>query len=85
MAAQMDFGLLWYDNDRTRDLTGKVARAAARYEAKFGRRPNVCYVHSASLERETEWQGVRIVGAPNVLPNHFWIGCASRSAGREAA
>ncbi len=85
MAAQIDFGLLWYDNDRTCDLNSKVERAALRYQAKFGHRPNVCYVHGASLERESEWQGVRIVGAPNILPNHFWIGHTSHPAGREAA
>lgn len=74
--AQLEFGLLWYDNDRKCALAGKVERAAQRYQAKFGRRPNLCYVHQQSLEQETEWQGVRIVGAPNVLPDHFWVGVA---------
>lgn len=82
MAAQMDFGLLWFDNDQKCALTGKVERAASRYQAKFGRRPNVCYVHQGSLEREMEWQGVRIVGAANVLPDHYWVGV---SAGAQAS
>jgi len=79
MAAQLDFGLLWYDSGKSA-LTGKVERAAERYQAKFGRRPNVCYVHEGSLERETEWQGVRIVGAANVLPHHFWVGVLGTQA-----
>ena len=73
---QLDFGLLWYDNDRKCPLTCKVERAARRYQAKFGRWPNLCYVQQESLGQEMEWQGVRIVGAPNMLPNHLWVGVA---------
>jgi len=80
--AQLDFGLLWYDDDRKCALTGKVERAAQRYQAKFGRWPNLCYVPQESLGQEMEWQGVRIVGALNVLPNHFWVGVA-RGGGPE--
>ncbi len=76
MAASLAFGLLWYDGDPKSPLTSKVERAAARYLAKFGRRPNACFVHAASLEREIDWQGIRVAGAPNVLPNHFWVGVA---------
>jgi len=80
--ALLDFGLLWYDNDRNCPLTGKVERAARRYQAKFGRWPNLCYVAQDCVGEETEWQGVRIVGALNVLPNHFWVGVA-RGGGPE--
>lgn len=82
--AQLEFGLLWYDGDRKSALTGKVERAARRYQAKFGRWPNLCYVQQESLPQEMEWQGVRIVGAANVLPDHFWVGVA-REAGPGAA
>jgi hypothetical protein len=77
MATQLSFGLLWYDGDRKRTLSGKIERAVQRYQAKFGQRPNICYVHQGSLEQETEWQGVRIVGVANVLPDHFWVGVSS--------
>ncbi len=71
----MQEGLLWFDADPKRDLTEKVARAADRYQVKFGRRPNLCYVHTSALELSSvELGGVRVVGAENVLRHHFWIG-----------
>lgn len=79
--AQLEFGLLWYDGDRKCPLTGKVERAARRYQAKFGRWPNLCYVQRESLAQEMEWQGVRIVGASNVPPDHFWVGVARGGGG----
>ncbi len=85
MANCLEFGLLWYDGDPKSALTSKIERAVARYEAKFGRRPNTCYVHQASLEQEMHWQGVRVLGAAFVLPNHFWVGVAERAGeGRHA-
>jgi hypothetical protein len=43
-------GLLWFDADPKRDLADKVARAADRYRFKFGRRPDLCYVHTSVLD-----------------------------------
>lgn len=82
MAGKLDFGLLWYDGDTKSSLTSKIERAASRYQAKFGRRPNACYVHPALLEREMEWQGIRIKGLANVLPNHYWLGVEQAPAHR---
>jgi hypothetical protein len=71
----MQEGLLWLDVDAKRSLDQKVARAAARYKEKFGRRPNMCYVHASALANgSVELDGVRIVPADNVLKHHFWIG-----------
>jgi hypothetical protein len=57
----------------------KSPAAADRYAVKFGRRPNLCYVNDAQLNGDrrecgTEIGGVQLVGAPNVLRHHFWIG-----------
>jgi hypothetical protein len=83
---QMQEGLLWFDADPKRDLAEKVARAADRYRFKFGRRPNLCYVHSSMLERgSVELNGVRLVPADNVLKHHFWIGIEEGAKLREAA
>jgi hypothetical protein len=41
----MDIGLLWFDDDPRRGLEDKVGRAALRYREKYGRWPNICYVH----------------------------------------
>ncbi len=43
-------GLLWFDDDPHRGLKEKVERAAKRYAEKFGRYPNVCYVHPSMLD-----------------------------------
>jgi len=72
-------GLLWYDADPKRDLAEKVARATDRYHVKFGRWPNLCYVNDAQIAATegsagAEIGGVRLLGAPNVLRHHFWIG-----------
>lgn len=82
----MQEGLLWADFDPKRDLTEKVARAADRYQFKFGRRPNLCYVHTSALELgSVELNGVRVVPADNVLKHHFWIGIEEQKEMRRAA
>ena len=45
----MDVGMLWFDNDRRKDLSSKVTRAANYYREKYGRAPNVCFVHPSML------------------------------------
>jgi hypothetical protein len=85
----MQEGLLWFDANPKRDLAQKVARAAERYRFKFGRRPNLCYVHSSMLPASSagraasagegvqgslECEGVHLVAVDHVLKHHFWIG-----------
>jgi hypothetical protein len=82
----MNEGLLWADFDKKRDLADKVTRAADRYRVKFGRRPNLCYVHESAVGNGTlEFDGVRVVGAHNTLKHHFWIGVENEQELREAA
>jgi len=81
----MEEGLLFFDNSPKRDLAEKVAAAADRYRFKFGRRPNLCYVHTSALPLDSaELNGVRLVGAGNVTKNYFWIG-VEQEVLREAA
>jgi hypothetical protein len=76
----MDFGLLWYDGDPTRPLEEKVKQAATRYADKFGQHPDVCFVHPAEagtsgIDIPTgETELIRVLGAPNCLRNHFYVG-----------
>ena len=80
----MQIGLLWYDNNAKKEFKEKVLVAASRYRDKFGQSPNTCYVHhealgpAASVTLRSNGNGprfhIRVVGAPNVLPHHFWIG-----------
>ena len=69
----MEMGLLWHDSKQPVDLV--VPLAAARYEARFGTPPNVCYVHPTALpDGECEIGGVRIASSARVLKFHFWMG-----------
>ena len=73
----MKVGLLWHDDDSSRDLAEKVGRAARRYRQKFGAPPNVCYVHPSVLGGNGHTQkvgGVYVAPLPSVLPHHFWLG-----------
>lgn len=68
-------GLLWFDNDPQRKLADKISRAATRYQAKFGRRPTICYVNATDFDGDSEaLNGIRLCAANNILPHHFWIG-----------
>jgi len=72
---EMKVGLLWFDDDPARDLAQKVGRAARHYRQKFGRRPNVCYVHPSLLNGGSRRVGgVKVAPLPSVLRHHFWIG-----------
>lgn len=77
----MNIGMLWFDNDKERDLNTKVMRAADYYKKKYGNVPNMCYVHpsmlpvSQEIENKKRMAGnVEVRSAMTVLPNHFWIG-----------
>jgi len=71
----MKIGLLWFDNDPKRSLEDKISAGAERYVAKFGVRPNACFVNPAVLEKEkAQIEGLQVLTAQNILPHHFWLG-----------
>ncbi len=71
----MRVGMLWFDDSSQRDLTTKLDRAIKHYQAKYGARPTVCYVHpSMLLKRPMAGIGLEIRPSNMVLPNHFWLG-----------
>jgi len=71
----MRSGLLWFDDSPTVPLAAKVDHAVRRYREKFGKAPNVCYVHPRTLAAAgTDATPVRVVGLPSIQPNHFWVG-----------
>ncbi len=76
----MDIGMLWFDNDAKTDLPAKVSRAATYYEQKYGRIPDLCYVHPSMMSKKKSSSGnIKIKTNPIVLPNHFWIGINSQN------
>lgn len=71
----MKVGLLWFDDDPGRDLAQKIGRAAQHYERKFGRQPDICYVHPSLLNGQPRRVGkLTVAPLPSVLRHHFWLG-----------
>jgi hypothetical protein len=68
--------MLWFDNSSA-SLSDKVKKAAAYYEKKYGRAPNLCLVHPSAVidgHTLTEVDGVTVRSYRPVLPGHLWIG-----------
>jgi hypothetical protein len=84
----MNVGMLWFDNDAKSDLPAKVSRAANYYQGKYGKHPNVCFVHpsmaevgqEAKSESESIKAGdIEVRLTKSVLPHHFWIGVLTQN------
>lgn len=45
----MNIGMLWFDNDPKAELYTKIERAASYYRSKYGKSPNLCFVHPSML------------------------------------
>jgi len=76
----MDWGLLWFDDNRKITFATKVKRAARQYREKFGRAPDTCYVHPTTLSGEdTIPKGIDVLQSTHIRPDHFWIGRKSGS------
>jgi hypothetical protein len=82
----MNVGMLWFDNDLKADLNTKVQRAASYFQKKYGKLPDLCFVHPSmanglvqeSAQKEDQQAikagDVEVRTTRAVLPNHFWIG-----------
>ena len=82
----MNTGMLWYDNDPKTALTAKIERAVNYYHKKYGRKPNLCLIHPAALEKpgkgkevSSKAKGVKIRPYRPVLPGHLWIGVEEKN------
>lgn len=74
----MNIGMLWFDNDPKTDFSIKIERAASYYREKYGKKPNVCFVHPSMLQAPSSDKNnrceIEVRTTKSVLPNHFWIG-----------
>ena len=75
----METGMMWFDNNPKMELDGKIQRAVAYYEEKYGQKPDCCMVHPSMLVGDAAALGrddsrLEICPADFVNPNHFWIG-----------
>jgi hypothetical protein len=80
----MNIGMLWFDNDPKADLPVKIQRAVSYYQDKYGKAPNLCFVHPSMLPQPAGTEpkpikedGVEIRANRSVLPNHLWLGINS--------
>lgn len=70
----MNVGMLWLDDDKQRSFEEKVQRAAAYYQSKYGRSPEVCLVNSKMLTTEKTVGQIEVHPVKTVLLHHFWLG-----------
>ena len=71
----MNIGMLWYDNDPQKGIEDKVDQAATYYQEKYGKEPDLCFVHSSMKNKAPSQAGtVEIRSSGTVMPNYFWIG-----------
>ncbi len=88
----MDIGMLWFDNDQKSSIPSKVERAARYYQKKYGKNPDLCYVHpkmvkgangekknsnKSSSQKPLKIGKILILKNEKVLPDHFWIGIST--------
>lgn len=67
-------GILWQDLTKKRPVTECIQAAAARYQAKFGHRPDTCYVHPDTINGTDEVEGVRVLPDKYRQINEYWVG-----------
>jgi len=74
---EIDIGMLWFDDTPAAPIGERIERAANHYKGKYGRLPNVCYVHSGcSAETDCRKLPIKVLVSHDVLPSHFWLGVA---------
>jgi len=76
----MRVGMLWLDSDRSESLPGRIRRASNYYREKYGRSPDLCFVHPSAREEgmPSSVDGLEVRAEITVLPDHFWIGVRER-------
>ncbi|NIM95138.1 MAG: hypothetical protein GTO18_15690 [Anaerolineales bacterium] len=72
----MNVGMLWYDGDAKKTMDVRIERASEYYQDKYGRVPNLCYIHPrmAGEDLPSEINGLKVLTSNTVLPDHFWLG-----------
>lgn len=79
----MNVGMLWFDKDASVRVADRVSKAAEYYHKKYGKQPNICYVHPKLLEDEKlQIDQVMVKTSLTIQPNYFWIGVRRRIRGR---
>lgn len=76
----MNIGMMWFDNDPSKALSVKVVQAAAFYQKKYGKKPDICMVNPVNMVLTADDPGsvpeglIKLLPYRSVLPGHLWIG-----------
>jgi len=72
----MNVGMLWLDTEDGVDLDRRVARAAAYYAEKYGRKATLCVLHpeTAGEQPPGRIDDVVLRVRADALRQHFWLG-----------
>ena len=88
----MDIGMLWFDNDKKTSIPSKIEKAAQYYQMKYGKIPNLCYIHPKMVNGGNGRKGkskqkspqdsmqvgnIQVMKNEMILPDHFWIGIST--------
>jgi hypothetical protein len=78
----MNIGMLWFDNDPKLQLGLKIERAAEYYRKKYGKTPDLCFVHPSMMGgQKPAASKIEVRSSRSVLPHHLWIGIHQPTSG----
>jgi hypothetical protein len=85
----MNVGMLWFDADPRVNIKARLTRAVAYYQQKYGRVPNLCFIHPATAgdDLPEKVADIEVRTSKKILPDHFWLGVGLEPAAsvREAS
>ena len=64
----------WFDPDKKRPASAKLAAACERYRSKFGQEPTLCLTHPDTAAALADVEGVDIQARNHVARNTFFVG-----------
>jgi hypothetical protein len=72
----MNVGMLWFDADPRVNIKARLTRAVAYYQKKYGRVPNLCFIHPTTAGDDTPEKvaDLEVRTSKKILPDHFWLG-----------
>lgn len=70
----MEIGMLWFDNDEKVDLMERIDRAVKYFYKKYGKFPNICYLHPSMInDKNKELEGIQLETRKSIVPYHYWL------------
>ena len=71
----MQAGMMWFDNDKQTSLATKIQTAAAYYQKKYGKTPDLCMVNPSMIKEDEKKSGKIVIRPYQPIANdHLWIG-----------